>query len=405
MIIVDAHEDIAWNMLTFQRDYTRSVAETRRLEAGGETPSRNGDTLLGWPEWVRGRVGLILATLFAAPARRCKHSWDVLCYEDSLAAHRLYRAQLDVYRRLEELHPDKFRLVVDGKMLEEVLEAWLEYPVAEGDERSQGAGTKEAGSEGRRESSEKSKSERGEAAAVEADLEGAPPIGLIPLMEGADGVREPDELEAWYEAGVRILGPAWAGTRYAGGTWEPGGFTPEGHALLEVMAELGMALDLSHLSDEGAQQALDRYPGPVLASHSNARALLAGNPEPQRHLTDPIIRAIAEREGVIGIVIYNFFLRGDWRPSDGRAAVSLDHVEAQIDHVCQLTGSADHVGIGTDFDGGFGLQGVPTGLDSVADLGLIGEALHNRGYDRNDIEAVLGGNWQRLLRRTLRGAD
>lgn len=373
MIIIDAHEDIAWNVLTFQRDYTRSVSETRTLEVGSEAPARNGDTLLGWPEWVRGRVGLIMATLFAAPSRRCKGSWDVVCYADPQAAHRLYWTQLDVYRRLEDQHPDKFRLVADGAALDEVLEGWRNYPVADGDEGSWEVA--------------------------------APPIGLVLLMEGADGIRDPGELERWYQAGLRIIGPAWSATRYAGGTWEPGGFTREGHTLLEAMADLGMALDVSHLSDEGVQQALDRYPGQILASHSNARALLADSAEPQRHLSDPIIRAIAEREGVIGIAIYNFFLSGAWRPADGREGVSLDHVAAQIDHVCQVTGSATHVGIGTDFDGGFGLQGVPAGLDSVADLGLIGGALKSRGYEQNDIDAVLWGNWARLLKHTLAGKD
>ena len=62
MIVVDSHEDIAWNMLTFGRDYTRSVQETRRLEVGSATVAQNGHSLLGWDEWIEGRVGMIFSS-------------------------------------------------------------------------------------------------------------------------------------------------------------------------------------------------------------------------------------------------------------------------------------------------------------------------------------------------------
>ncbi len=363
MIVVDAHEDLAWNMLTLGRDYTRSVAVTRAAERGSEIPSYNGDTLLGWPEWVAGRVGVIFATLFAAPLRRQEGPWDILCYADAAQANRRYWDQVDAYRRLLDQHADKFRLLRDRADLDEVVVAWEGH----------------------------------------AGAEPPPAIGLVLLMEGADAVRDPGELPEWYAAGVRILGPAWAGTRYAGGTGEPGKFTKEGHALLEAMAEVGLALDLSHLSDEAAEEALDRYPGIVLASHSNARSLVRVSRAPERHLSDSVIRRLAEREGVIGVVLYNSFLLEGWTPADGRQAVTLDHVVAQIDHICQLVGNADHVGIGSDFDGGFGLQGVPMGLDSIADLGFIGKALQARGYGQQETEAILGGNWLGLLRRILQG--
>ncbi|HWQ83395.1 MAG TPA: hypothetical protein VN363_02445, partial [Anaerolineales bacterium] len=70
MIIIDGHQDLAWNMLTFGRNYTRSAAETRRLEAGQAVEVQGGITLLGWPDYQRGQVAVIFATLFAAPARR-----------------------------------------------------------------------------------------------------------------------------------------------------------------------------------------------------------------------------------------------------------------------------------------------------------------------------------------------
>lgn len=360
MIVVDAHEDIAWNAFTFGRDYSQPLAALRARERGTPIPTLNrGEALLGWDAWMRGRVGVVFASLFAAPRRKQAGPWDVVCYETPDEAHRLCRAQLDYYHRLVDLHPDKFRLVTAAGELEAVLAGW-----------------------------------HGEASEARR-------VGLVLVLEGADAVREPDELPAWHARGVRVVGPAWAATRYAGGTSEPGPFTRHGHALLEAMAELGMILDLSHLSDEGVLEALDRYPGALIASHANAQARLPHSPVPERHLSDAALRRLAARDGVVGIVPYNRFLKSDWQFPDPRGQVTLDDLAAHIDYVCQVIGDAAHLGLGTDFDGGFGLASTPVGLDSVGDLGLIGEALRVRGYRPPEVEAILGGNWLRLLRRHL----
>jgi membrane dipeptidase len=81
--------------------------------------------------------------------------------------------------------------------------------------------------------------------------------------------------------------------------------------------------------------------------------------------------------------------------------VTLRDVAAAVDHVCQITGSVNHVAVGSDFDGGFGAESAPAEIDTVADLSLIGPALAERGYGPAEIEAVLAGNWLRLLRRGL----
>jgi membrane dipeptidase len=359
MILVDGHEDLAWNAITFGRDYTKSVAETRAQENNTEVPKHNGQTLLGWPEWVKGRIAVIFATLFAAPERRKEGPWDTLCYRDFDQAYQLYRSNLAYYQRLDEEHGDKFQLISGCRDLEGILNQW------------NGVDSKD------------------------------PQIGLVLLMEGAEGVREPSAVQEWFDAGVRILGPAWTGTRYAGGTGEPGPLTPAGRTLLDAMTEVGMILDLSHMSEEGSLEALDRYEGSLIASHSNPLALMPHSRRPERYLSDRVIVGIAERGGVIGIVLPNYFLVDGWKPEDGRDAVTLDNVVAHIDHICQLLGSAKYVGIGSDFDGGFGLDKVPSGLDSVADLGLIGDVLSERGYQLEEVEGVLGGNWLNMLRQAL----
>jgi membrane dipeptidase len=359
MIIIDAHEDIAWNMLSFGRDYTRSVQETRKLEMGSPTVDHNGHTLLGWDEWVQGRVAIIFASIFASPFRRRAGQWETIYYTSEHEAGRLYRDQLDIYERLVEGQADKFALVRSLLDLEEVLQCW------EGEEPI------------------------------------SPKIGLVIVMEGGDAIRAPAELEEWFERGVRIIGPSWTGTRFAGGTHEPGPLTNEGRDLLEAMADFGMILDLSHMAEEAVLEALDRYEGTLIASHGNVKRLLPGSDRPDRHLTDIVIDRIAEHHGVIGIVPYNRFLLGHWRPGDPREWVTIEHVVAHIDYICQRVGDALHVGIGSDFDGGFGLDKIPIDLDSIADLRLIGDALGRRGYTQGDVEAIMGKNWLSILRKAL----
>jgi len=226
------------------------------------------------------------------------------------------------------------------------------------------------------------------------------PVGLVILMENAEGVRSPAELMEWWQGGVRLIGPAWAGTRFCGGTREPGPLTPEGITLLGAMAEVGFVLDISHMDEQAALQALDLYPHQVIASHSNALALLP-DADSNRHLPDSVIHGLLERQGVIGILPANGFLLPGWKEKGGRSAVTLDHVVAQIDYICQQAGDARHVALGSDFDGGFGLQSVPSGVDTIADLQQLVPLLADKGYRAADIEAIFNGNWLGVLRGCL----
>ncbi len=357
-LIIDAHEDLAWNILSFGRDYTLAAEETRRREQGGLAPKENGDTLLGWPDYQRGKVAIVFSTLFVAPERRKLGDWDHQYYANDDEAHTLYSRQLDAYDRLTGEYPDMFRKVEKRADLESVLEHW-----------------------GREDTAQH-------------------PVGLVILMEGAEGVREPAELEDWYVRGVRIIGPAWAGTRFCGGTREPGGLTKEGYALLGRMAEYNFTLDLSHMDEKAALQSLDEYPGAIIASHANALALLKGSNN-NRHLTDSVIQGLLVRGGTIGVVPQNSFLVPGWMGAGGRAGVSLEHVAAHIDYICQLAGNARHVGLGSDFDGGFGLPSVPAEIDTIADLRKIIPILNQKGYTQTDIEAILGKNWLAFLQSSL----
>ncbi len=356
MIVVDAHQDIAYNALCYGRDYRRSALETRRMETDPALIARRGSATIGLPDALLGRVGVIFSTLFVAPHDGDESQpWSKFTYKTPREAYKLASAQLDYYNRLAD-ETDKIQMIKTQADLDTVLESW--------------ADGKDVGEHKQ---------------------------GFVLLMENADPIIEPQQFEEWYERGVRMVGPAWAGTRYAGGTGHPGPLTPLGYELLDVMMSFNAVLDLSHLAEEACLQALDRYEGIIIASHSNPRRFR----DSDRHLTDQIILRLAEHDGVMGVVLFNRFLSNDWRGGDPKADVPLTVVADAIDYVCQLTGSAAHVGIGSDFDGGFGTESIPEGLDTVTDLMNIGTLLRSRGYTEADIEAVLSGNMLRKLRQAL----
>jgi membrane dipeptidase len=356
MIVVDAHQDIAYNAICNGRDYRRSALQTRQYETDPAVLQHSGVATLGLPDALLGRVAIVFSTIFVAPYKANETApWATISYKTPQEAYKLGTDQWDYYNRLAD-QTDKVRLVKTAADLDVVLATW-----ADGKEMHEHQ------------------------------------QGLVLLMENADPIIEPRQFEEWYERGVRIVGPAWAGTRYAGGTGMPGPLTKLGYELLDIMADFNAILDLSHLAEQACLQALDHYGGIIIASHSNPRSFR----DTDRHLTDAIIRGLAEHDGVMGIVLYNNFLINDWRSGDPKSKVPLSVVIDTMDYVCQLTGSAAHVGIGTDFDGGFGRESIPQGLDTITDLLIIGDALRERGYSESDIEAILSGNVLRKLRQAL----
>ena len=359
-LIIDSHCDLAWNMLNFGRDYTRSAAETREKEKGTLAPEKNGASLIGWPDYQRGQVAIVFSTLFASPARANEGEWDKLCYATYPEAHQLYLDQLHLYHQLADSRPDHFRLVFNKKDLNSHMAEWQDP----------------------------SKKER--------------PVGLLPLMEGADGILDMGELAEWHDLGLRIIGLAWAGTRYSGGTREPGPITAEGRNLLKAMADFNFILDLSHMDERAALEALDLYEGPIAATHVNCLALLPNFPT-NRHFSDTVLHGVIERGGVIGTIPLNTFLKPGWNRKNGsrREEVPLDAAAAHIDHICQLAGDSSHAGIGSDFDGGFGVQSVPPEIDTIADLQKLAPLLRERGYSDSDTAKILGLNWLNFLEKNL----
>ena len=353
MLIIDAHLDLSWNALQWNRDLRGSVYTIRTREGGVPGKARAAGTV-ALPELRRGRVALSFATLLA---RSTGTPLEHIDYLSAAQAYGVAHGQLAYYRALE--YGGDVRIIDGLAALNEHMGAWEAYEVA------------------------------GDAA--------VPPLGLVISMEGADPILAPEQLGEWWAAGLRALGLTHYGPgRYAGGTGTEAGLTELGRRLLPEMQRVGMLLDLTHCSDQAFWQALELYDGPLLASHNNCRALVPH----QRQFDDRQLRAIVERDGVVGAALDAWMLQPGWKIGvSNNHAVTLDNVVDHIDHICQLAGNSRHAAIGSDLDGGFGREQSPSDLDTIADLQTIADLLAGRGYSADDIAAIMHGNWLRLLRR------
>lgn len=358
MLIIDAHLDLSWNALQWNRDLLRSVYTTRGLErsAKPEVPGR-GLSTVAFPEMRQGRLALCFATLLA---RSTGHAKPHIDYPSPAQAYGVAQGQLAYYRALEA--QGHVRIIADRAGLDHHIAEWEAWDANE-----------------------------------DADIANSPPLGFVISMESADPILNPDQLEAWWHAGLRIIGPAHYGPgRYAGGTGTELGLTDLGPPLLAEMERLGMILDVTHFSDQAFWEALEIYTGPILASHNNCRALVPH----QRQFSDEQLRAIFARDGVVGAACDAWMLQLGWVTGESsNENVTLSHVADHIDYVCQLAGNTRHAAIGTDLDGGFGWNQSPHDLDTIADLQKLAGLLEDRGYSTADIAAIFHGNWLRLLRQ------
>ncbi|MBS0195376.1 MAG: membrane dipeptidase [Planctomycetes bacterium] len=220
-------------------------------------------------------------------------------------------------------------------------------------------------------------------------------LGIGILIEGADPIAEPAELGWWAQKGVVAVGMAWAkSSRYAGGNTTDEPITDLGFALVKEMDRLGLVHDASHLSDVSLDQLFRATDRPVIASHSNCRALVDVDGERrQRHLTDDAIKEIARRGGMIGLNVFSpFIIPGAKRDRRATVAEWVAHVE----RMCDLIGDRSHVGLGSDMDGGFSAATMPQGVSTPADLRLLAEALLARGWSQGDVQGFCFGNWSRF---------
>jgi len=229
-------------------------------------------------------------------------------------------------------------------------------------------------------------------------------------MEGADAIAWPEQVHEWWQSGLRVVSLSHYGVSaysHGTGTGVSGGLFPAARTLLREMESLGMILDVTHTSDESVRQELDIFSGPVIASHQNCRALVAG----ERQIPDDLLRRIIERGAVIGASMDTHMLsrhfKLDWakgqdhRSSFSRDAVTLEDLADHIDYVCQMAGNSLHAAIGGDTDGQGGREGAPYEIDTVADYQKIAQVLDRRGHSQQDVANVMHRNWQRFYEQWL----
>ena len=225
------------------------------------------------------------------------------------------------------------------------------------------------------------------------------PIGYILSVEGADSFINPDYVERAYRYGLRAIGPAHYGPgRYANGTDSTGKMSQMGLDLLRKMDELHMILDATHLCDDAFWQAMENFRGPVWASHNNCRALVNHN----RQYSDEQIKVLIERDAVIGAAMDAWMIVPGWvrkQSTPKSTGCNLERLIDHMDHICQIAGNSNHIGIGSDLDGAFGKEQCPYDIDDISDIQKMSGLLNSRGYSAADIEKIMHGNWLRFLRK------
>ncbi|HZI61424.1 MAG TPA: dipeptidase [Pyrinomonadaceae bacterium] len=261
--------------------------------------------------------------------------------------------------------------------------------------------------------------------------------GKMAALMGLEGGYAIDErlenVQRYYDMGVRYMSPAWSvSTSWAGSSGDDVGRTRGlnefGKSVVREMNRLGMMIDVSHVSDPTFWDIVNTSTAPVVATHSACRAIA----DVPRNLTDEMVRALANTGGVVNVIFYPEHLEPGWsqkkkhldaeitpmvqeasaaEPGDAvHKKMARDRVRSReyarrlppvnvarivdhIDHIVKLVG-VDHVGIGSDFDG---VQITTTGLATVAELPNLTKELLRRGYTETDVNKILGGNMLRVL--------
>ncbi|HTN77043.1 MAG TPA: membrane dipeptidase [Pirellulaceae bacterium] len=357
MLIFDGHLDLSMCAIHWNRDLTRPLEEVRRREQHQTDKPDRGRGVLTFPEMRRGRIGLCIATQIGHSVSATS---PVQGWHSPEIAWAQTQGQLAWYRAMEEA--GQMKQIVDRAGLLAHVALWQQAT----DEQIMSL-----------------------------------PIGYILSLEGADSMLTPEYVERAYAYGLRAIGPAHYGPgRYSPGTGAEGPLEPRGRELLKQMRSLGMCLDLTHLTDEAFWEALKIFDGPVWASHQNCRALVPH----QRQHSDEQIKAVIERDGIIGSAFDAWMMVPNWvrgQTTPEQTGVRIETIVDHIDHICQIAGSARHCAIGSDLDGGYGKEQTALDLETIADLQKLNEILARRGYSPEDITGIMHGNWIRVLSNAL----
>jgi membrane dipeptidase len=339
------------NAMEWNRDLRNNVSLLRQLEQGMDDKPDRGRATVSFPDLRKGNIGIVVATQIA---RFVKPDSLIPGWNSPQQAWAQTQAQVTWYKCMEE--EGEMVSITDRESLQRHIALWND---------------------------------------------GTPndkkPIGYILSLEGADSIVDISYLEKAYNYGLRAIGPAHYGPgRYANGTDSTGKMGEKGIELLHEIERLNMILDVTHLCDDAFWQALDHYNGPVWASHNNCRSLVNHN----RQYDDEQIKELIARGAVIGGALDAWMLVPDWKrgistPMDMQC--NLETVFKHMDHICQITGNALHIGVGSDLDGAFGIEQCPYDLDTIADLQKLVSIFRNHGYTEEDLKNIFHQNWINFL--------
>jgi membrane dipeptidase len=347
VLLFDAHLDLALNGVDWNRDLRCSVDDLRAQERalGMTDPGRTGATL-SFPEMRTAELGLCLSTLLARQEKEINHSFG---WTSPQTCYAMAHAHLAWHRAMERA--GYLRSIRTKHDLKAHLNEWQHHPQTT-------------------------------------------PLGFIQTMEGADPILVPGTIDEFHDHGLRAIGLTHYGAnRSGGGTSCEVGLAVDAIPLLKRIEELGMTVDVTHLSDVAFWQVLDYFNGRIHASHQNSRRLAPW----QRQFSDEQYKAVIERDGVIGVALDIIMLQPGYVRRVSERLVTLERVVENIDIIVQLAGNARHVGIGSDLDGGYGVEQTPSDFDRFRDLQRIADLLERRGYSAADIAGIMHGNWIRFF--------
>ncbi len=354
MFIFDAHLDLSMNAMEWNRDLRWSVDAIRQSEQSMTDKPDRGNSTISFKAMRKGNIGLCMATQIA---RYVKPESTLPGWNSPQQAWAQTQGQLAWYRSMEA--EGELVQIRNREQLESHLQGWNKAPETH-------------------------------------------PIGYILTLEGADSIVDLGYLEKSYEQGLRAIGPAHYGPgTYAYGTNSVGGIGTKGKSLLKEIERLNLILDATHLCDQSFWETMKVYNGPVWASHNNCRALVNHN----RQFSDEQLKELIARKAVIGVALDAWMMIPNWQrgiSTPQKMGLTLEHMVNHVDHICQLAGNTDYVGIGTDLDGGFGTEQCPSGMDTIADLQNVPALLRKRGYSDVDITKIMHANFIDFLFSTWR---
>jgi membrane dipeptidase len=349
MFLIDAHLDLSMNALEWNRDLRSSIQEINAREKHLTDKPDRGLATVSLEELRKGNIGLVVATQIA---RYVDQNNPLPGWHSPEQAWAQTQGQLAYYKALERSRD--LRPIRNLPELYQHLETWP------ADQHT---------------------------------------LGYILSLEGADSIVSLEYLEIAHEYGLRALGPAHYGPgRYAQGTNATGGLGPQGRDLLRKMKELNIILDATHLCDDSFEDAMEHFDGNVWASHHNCRALVNHN----RQFSDEQFKLLIHRGAVIGMPLDAWMMVPGWergKSTPQSMGVTLNTMIDHLVHICDLAGNTNHVGLGTDLDGGFGKEQCPSDLETIADLQKIPDLLQQRGFSSDDIKKICHQNWLNFLER------